>query len=81
MSGLKSALSSGFNNECIHGEENRFNYSVIQMNGDLSTCPITIQINAIQQRLNTLYSRYEHGDIDANELFDEPSYAIAKNIV
>jgi hypothetical protein len=35
---------------------------------------------AIQHRIDTLYIRYNNGDIDDNELLDGLSYVVAKNM-
>ncbi|CAF4154360.1 unnamed protein product, partial [Rotaria sp. Silwood2] len=66
--------------KCIQGEENRFNHLMIQMKAGLSTRPKTAKTQAIQQRLDTLYARYNNSETGATELFDELSYVVAKNI-
>ncbi|CAF4935093.1 unnamed protein product [Rotaria sp. Silwood1] len=65
---------------CIQGEENRFNHLLIQMKGGLTARPKTKKTLAIQHRIDTLYVRYNNGDINANELLDGLSYVVAKNV-
>ncbi|CAF3249819.1 unnamed protein product [Rotaria sp. Silwood2] len=65
---------------CIQGEENRFNHLLMQMKGGLTARPKTKKTLAIQHRIDTLYIRYDNGDINANELLNGLSYVVAKNI-
>ncbi|CAM4756223.1 unnamed protein product [Rotaria magnacalcarata] len=44
---------------CIQGEEIRFNHVLIQMIGGLTCRTKTATTNAIQQRIDTLYLRYQ----------------------
>ncbi|CAF3958786.1 unnamed protein product, partial [Rotaria sp. Silwood1] len=72
---LNSRLSKAHPNiwsfiKCIQGEENRFNHLMIQMKAGLSTRPKTARTQTTQQRLDTLYSRYNNSEIDLMELFD-----------
>ncbi|CAF1255819.1 unnamed protein product [Rotaria sordida] len=64
----------------LKGEENRFNHLMIQMKASLSIRPKTAKTRAIQQRLDTLYSRYNNSEIGAMKLFDGLSYVVAKKI-
>lgn len=66
--------------KCIGGEENRFNHLMIQMKGGLSVRSRTNKTQAIQQRINTLYSRYDNNEINAADLHDGLSYVVARNI-
>ncbi|CAF3069025.1 unnamed protein product [Rotaria sp. Silwood2] len=82
---LNSRLSKSHPNiwtfiKCIQREENRFNHLMIQMKAGLSTRPKTAKTQAIQQRLDTLYTRYNNSEIVAMELFDGLSYVMTKNI-
>ena len=82
---LNSRLSKSHPNvwtfiQCIQGEEHRFNHLMIQMKAGLSARPKTNRTQAIQQRVNTLYSRYANGDISATDLLDGLSFVVAKNI-
>ncbi|CAF2855277.1 unnamed protein product [Rotaria sp. Silwood2] len=65
---------------CIQGEENRFNHVLIQMIGGLAARSKTAATNAIQQRIDTLYLRYQNDDIIVDELLNGLSYVVAKNI-
>ncbi|CAF1067047.1 unnamed protein product [Rotaria sordida] len=64
---------------CIQGEENRFNHVLIQMIGGLAARLKTATTNAIQQRIDTLYLRYQNNDITVDELLNGLSYVVAKN--
>ncbi|CAF1586169.1 unnamed protein product [Adineta ricciae] len=66
--------------QCIKGEENRFNHLLIQMKGGLAARPKTKKTCAIQNRIDTLYLRYENNDINSSELLEGLSYVVAKNI-
>ncbi|CAF3010906.1 unnamed protein product, partial [Rotaria sp. Silwood2] len=48
--------------------------------GGLTARPKTKKTLAIQHRIDTLYIRYDNGDINANELLNGLSYVVAKNI-
>ena len=50
------------------------------MKGGLAARPKTKKTYAIQQRIDTLYIRYDNGDINDNELLEGLSYVVAKNI-
>ena len=50
------------------------------MKGGLTARPKTKKTLAIQHRIDTLYVRYNNGDINANELLDGLSYVVAKNV-
>ncbi|CAF2957994.1 unnamed protein product [Rotaria sp. Silwood2] len=65
---------------CIQGEANTFNHLLIQMKGGLTARPKTKKTLAIQHRIDTLYIRYDNGDINVNELLDGLSFVVAKNI-
>ncbi|CAF2876130.1 unnamed protein product [Rotaria sp. Silwood2] len=65
---------------CIQGEENRFNHLLIQMKGGLTARPKTKKTQAIQQRIDTLYFRYDNGDVTRNELLEGLSFVVARNI-
>ena len=64
---------------CIQGEEIRFNHVLIQMVGGLTCRKKTAATNAIQQRIDTLYLRYQNNDINADELLLGLSFIISKN--
>ena len=65
--------------KCIQGEESRFNHLLIQMKGGLTARTPTKKTQAIQQRLDALYSRYDNDEINENELLESLSYVVAKN--
>ncbi len=65
---------------CIQGEENRFNHLLIQMKGGLNARPKTKKNQAIQQRIDTLYDRYNNGEANCKELLEGLSFVVAKNI-
>ncbi len=50
------------------------------MKGGLTARPKSKKTQAIQQRIDTLYIRYDNDDINANELLEGLSYVFAKNI-
>ncbi|CAM4967139.1 unnamed protein product [Rotaria socialis] len=64
---------------CIQGEEIRFNHVLIQMIGGLTCRTKTAATNAIQQRIDTLYLRYQNNEITVDELLLGLSYVVAKN--
>jgi len=64
---------------CIQGEENRFNHLLIQMKGGLAARPQTKKTQAIQQRIDNLYIRYENQDMTPDELLEGLSFVVAKN--
>ena len=50
------------------------------MKGGLAARSKTQKTHAIQQRIDTLYLRYENNDINPNELLEGLSYVVAKDI-
>ncbi len=64
---------------CIQGEENRFNHLLIQMKGGLAARPQTKKTQAIQQRIDNLYARYDNKEVTSAELLEGLSFVVAKN--
>lgn len=63
---------------CIISEECHFQHLLAQINTGAQRRQATFSTNCIQKRIDTLTTRYNNGEIDANALLDNLSLLIGK---